>query len=206
VKIRGFRVEPDEIAAVMRRCPGVADARVLARDGGDGLALMGFFVALPGQTVTSARLRRHVRECLPEHMTPSAFVSLPAWPLTANGKLDLRALPDPESPRLASGPPIESPLQSRIVEVWREALRHDAFGLDDNFFDVGGHSLLIIEVYARLRDVLGVEFPLMDMFQHTTIRALREYFDKGRASASDAGASRAETRKRMAGTERRDAR
>ena len=130
------------------------------------------------------RLREHLASKLPEHMTPAALVVLEALPLTPNGKLDRRALPEPEGLR----PELETlylaprtALEQTIAAVWREVLGLDKVGLQDNFFDVGGHSLLMIEVHALLRERLGRDIAVVELFQYPTIGALAEHLGKGAA-------------------------
>ncbi|HSF40220.1 MAG TPA: condensation domain-containing protein [Thermoanaerobaculia bacterium] len=130
------------------------------------------------------RLRGHLASKLPEHMTPAALVVLEALPLTPNGKLDRRALPEPEGLR----PELEAlylaprtALEQAIAAVWREVLGLDRVGLQDNFFEVGGHSLLMIEVHALLRERLGRDIAVVELFQYPTIGALAEHLGKGMA-------------------------
>jgi len=203
VKIRGFRIELGEIEATLRRHPGVAEAVVLARGGGEpgDLRLTAYVVGRQGEAPPVEELRGFLRSKLPVHMVPWAFVPLPALPLNANGKIDRKALPDPE--RGAWGAPAEmeeprSDMERLIADAWRDLLRLDRVGIDDNFFDSGGHSLLAVRVYHRLKGALGREFPLVAMFEYPTIRALARYLEAGEAAPAsrqrgqDRGARRRE--------------
>jgi amino acid adenylation domain-containing protein len=126
------------------------------------------------------RLREHARHELPEHMVPSSFVMLDALPLTPNGKVDRRALPAPGQTREELGTeyvPAQTPLQQRLVSIWIEILRIDRVGIYDDFFDLGGHSLMATQVVSRIRDAFEVEVPLTTFFEHATVAALAEHID-----------------------------
>ena len=177
VKLRGFRIEPGEIEALIGRDPRVADVAALLRDGDDP-QLAAYIVPASGDvndTTLLSDLRASLRQQVPEYMAPTAWMLLERLPLTANGKLDMRALPDPQ--RLGSGAPFQAPrseLEQRIAAVWRAVLNVEQVGVADNFFDIGGHSLLLVQVHSQLRE----QFPqlaLLDLFQHPTIGALAQY-------------------------------
>lgn len=123
------------------------------------------------------RLRRHLEERLPSYMAPSAFVVLDALPLTANGKVDRRALPDPDAGIAAQSGPGDAPrtpVQARLVEIWRDILGIEDVGVNQDFFELGGHSLLATRVASRIRTTFGVELPLQVLFEATTIEELAE--------------------------------
>ncbi len=175
VKIRGFRVEPGEIEAVLCGLPGVREAVVVARsdrsDGSDR-SLVAYFV--PAQaSLDAAELRMFLKERLPEALIPSAFVTLPALPLTANGKLDRAALPAPESPRepavLEGFAPPRSPLEELIADNWADLLERRAIGVHDDFFALGGHSLLATRAISWVRETLRIELPLRTLFENSTL-------------------------------------
>jgi acyl carrier protein len=129
-----------------------------------------------------AKLRHYLKEKLPEVMVPSAFVLLDQLPLTPNGKVDRKALPKPVTRALASGTefiPVETELEKAIAAIWCELLQLDRVGLNDNFFDLGGHSLLLAQIPARLRETLQVEVALIELFHHTTISALAKFLRHG---------------------------
>jgi amino acid adenylation domain-containing protein len=129
-----------------------------------------------------AKLRQFLKEKLPEVMVPSAFVVLDQLPLTPNGKVDRKALPKPVTRALASGAefiPVETELEKSIAAIWCELLQLDRVGLHDNFFDLGGHSLLLAQIPARLREKLQVEVALIELFQHTTISGLAKFLRHG---------------------------
>ncbi len=175
VKIRGFRIELGEVEAALRRNPTVADAVVIERD----QRLTAYVVAWAGMEASPVALRRVLQDVLPEYMVPSAFVVLPALPLTPSGKVDRKALPAPETDRSTLSRPFQPPRtvsEKAVAAIWSDILRvpSDRVGVLDDFFELGGHSLLATQVVSRLRDRLGVEVPLRLLFEARTIAALLE--------------------------------
>ena len=178
VKIRGYRVEPVEVQAAIERHPEVRECAVVARSEGAGgpLQLIAYLVPAAGAAPPStAALRRYLRGSLPDFMLPAQVVALDRLPLTARGKLDVRALPAPAGMRgdLAAGylAPRDA-VEELLAGIWCELLGLDRVGVEDNFFDLGGHSLLATQVAARAREALGVELPLISLFEAPTIAAL----------------------------------
>jgi amino acid adenylation domain-containing protein len=175
VKISGYRIEPREIAAVLRRDPRVRDAAVVPRAAGAGAPprLVAYLVAADeGARPDAAALRAALRDTLPEYLVPSAFVWLSALPLTANGKVDARALPAPDAAvGDAPAPPAADAAQA-IAETWAELLGVPRVAPDDNVFDLGASSLLVVRARARLQARLGTAIPVAWCFQHRTPRAL----------------------------------
>ncbi|MFE5587409.1 amino acid adenylation domain-containing protein, partial [Kitasatospora sp. NPDC056531] len=169
VKVRGFRIELGEIEAALSHHPGVAQVAVLARqDRVDDTRLVAYLVPAAGAAPRAAELREHLGERLPEHMVPSAFVVLDALPLTANGKLDRRALPEPEFTAERTGRAPRTPQEQILCELFAEVLGVASAGVEDGFFDLGGHSLLATRLAARIRATLGVEMPLRTLFEAPT--------------------------------------
>jgi amino acid adenylation domain-containing protein len=175
VNVRGFRIEPAEIEAVLGREPGVQEAVVLARPWQGSTQLCAFVVAEPPDAVSVTRLREAVREHLPAYMVPAAVVLLPRLPLTPSGKTDRRALarltPPPPDPTAASLARPESDLERQIARIWCEILDRTEVGAEDSFFDVGGHSLLLVRLHSRLEELIGQEIPLIDLFSHPNVRS-----------------------------------
>jgi amino acid adenylation domain-containing protein len=173
VKVRGFRIEPGEIEALLAEAPAVAQAVVVARAEGGG-HLAAYVVPRPGLVMDAGELRSMLRRRLPEYMVPSLFVELGSLPLTPNGKIDRRALPAPEAglaePRQLVAP--RTPTEEALARIWSEVLGHGGFGVHDSFFDVGGHSLLATRVVTRMRRELGVEMSIRDFFVHPTLDGL----------------------------------
>jgi len=140
--------------------------------------LVAYVVPMPGAALKTADLRAALASTLPEYMVPSMFVSLDSLPLTANGKIDRNALPTPSALEEESGAASESPrneLESVIAQAWKEALGVEQVGLDQNFFDLGAHSLMVAEVHMHLQQSLGREISLVDMFQFPTVWALANH-------------------------------
>jgi surfactin synthase thioesterase subunit/MFS family permease/acyl carrier protein len=168
VKLRGQRIEPGEVAAVLRALPGVTDAAVVLREDRPGdQRLVGYLV---GGDATTAR--DALRATLPEHLVPSAVVGIDTLPLSPNGKLDRVALPAPDLPRPTEGRSPETPAERAIAEVWTDILGVGNITKDDDFFDLGGHSLLATQVVARLRVRVGAGISVLDVFRHRTVEAL----------------------------------
>ncbi|MFD8318723.1 amino acid adenylation domain-containing protein [Kitasatospora purpeofusca] len=174
VKIRGFRIELGEIEAVLAAHPAVADAAVVVREDVPGdKRLVGYAVLAPGaDLVTGEELRTRTAADLPVHMVPSAVVLLDRLPLTANGKLDRRALPAPDAPAAGAGRPPRNPREQQLCELFAEVLGVPAVGVEDDFFALGGHSLLVVRLAGRIRAVLGLEVGIGTLFQAPTVAAL----------------------------------
>jgi amino acid adenylation domain-containing protein len=174
VQIRGFRVEPGEIKSHLLEHPLVAEAEVVARESkSESLELVAYVV--PRAEVSVTALRSHLAETLPFYMVPTAFVMLDSLPLTANGKVDRKALPDPDETR----PEIEETFvaprtasETVLSKIWAEILGLEQVGVFDNFFELGGHSLLATRVASRVREEFQVELPLRTLFEQPTIAGL----------------------------------
>ena len=175
LKLRGFRIEPGEIEAVLARHPSVAQAAVIAREDPRGdKRLVGYVVAQSGQSADPALLRSHVAQSLPDYMVPGAIVVLDALPLTPNGKLDRKALPAPEfwasasaawrAPRTAQ--------EEILCALFAETLGVPRVGIDDNFFELGGHSLLATRLVSRVRATLELELPIRALFEAPSVAEL----------------------------------
>ncbi|MFJ7907176.1 non-ribosomal peptide synthase/polyketide synthase [Kitasatospora sp. NPDC096204] len=176
IKLRGFRIEPGEIESALRRSPLVRDAVVTVRpDGPGGGRLVGYVVPADATAGAPAlELRLHLAESLPPHLVPAAFVPLERLPLTPNGKLDRRALPDPGPAHATAGGPGRAPetdLERRIARIWADVLGLDEVGADDNFFLLGGDSILSMQVVSRLRRD-GLHLATRDLFSHQTVARL----------------------------------
>jgi amino acid adenylation domain-containing protein len=190
VKVRGVRVELGEIENLLRGHDAVADVAVVDRDDPDGNKLLVAYVTLTNGSGTEA-LRQYLSERLPETMLPSAFVELDKLPRTLNGKVDRKALPPLEvvqARREVSESAPRDPVEEIVAGVWREVLRLPALRRSDNFFNLGGHSLLVTQVLARVRDCLGVELPVRGLFESPTLEQfctlIREQIGRGRQAES----------------------
>ncbi len=158
VKIRGYRIELGEIDVALARHPQVAEACVVARPGPGGEPRLVAYVVARREAPTPPALREHLRESLPEYMVPAVFVALDTLPLTPNGKVDRRALPAPELQAPAPAGPDRgprTPTEQVVATVWRELLGVERIGSGDNFLDLGGHSLLIMQAIAKLEARTG---------------------------------------------------
>lgn len=183
VKIRGFRIELGEIEAVLVQHPAVREAVVIMRADSHGdKRLLGYVVARNDVTPGSLELRNFLKQRLPEHMVPAVFVVVPGLPLTAHGKVDQSALPLPESAmQAASGTDYVAPasgLEQAIAVIWQDAFQRDKVGRHDNFFDLGGHSLLMVSVHAQLREKVEAQISIIKLFQYPTISSLAKYLSQ----------------------------
>ncbi|WP_205314789.1 non-ribosomal peptide synthetase [Nonomuraea lactucae] len=172
VKIRGFRIEPGEVEAVLAEHPQVRDAVVVARaDGPSGKRLIGYVV--PHTPVDTAELRAFMRERVPEYMVPALFVVVHSFPLTANGKVDRRALPEPDAGMGAGAefaPPVTD-VEVALAGIWSQVLGVERVGLHDNFFELGGDSILSLQIVARAR-AAGLELDIADVFARQSVGEL----------------------------------
>lgn len=180
VKIRGFRVELGEVEHILRDHPSVKDCAVgLCRTGSQDQ--LHAFVVPRGECVTAGDLRRHLSEKLPAHMVPVGFHEMRRLPLTPSGKVDRKALPSPDG---MSGRPTEAisapvtELERQIWEVWSAVLGVADFGVTESFFDVGGSSLLVVQVQRRLREQLKRDVPIQQLFKYPSVRALASVLDQ----------------------------
>lgn len=184
VKVRGFRIEPGEIEAVLNEHPAIHSSAVVAREDSPGdKRLVAYVIGHGAQRPDAQQLRNFLRRKLPEHMIPCAVVSLEEWPLSANGKLDRSALPVPDAQRSADAQAFVAPrdaIERRLTEIWSEVLGLDRVGVHDNFFDLGGHSLLATQVISRLRDAFQLEVPLQSIFESPTVAELAGIIDHQR--------------------------
>ena len=183
VKIRGFRIEPGEISAALLGHPAVRDAAVVAREGGGGKRLVAYVVTA-GDAPPAQELRAFLAARLPEPMIPAAFVRLPVLPLTRNGKLDRRALPEPGTGREGTArlSPPTTPTEQALAEVWADVLHLDRVGVDESFFTLGGDSILSLQVVSRAREK-GLDLSLQQVFEHPTLRDLARQLEGAGAAA-----------------------
>ncbi|ATB47924.1 amino acid adenylation domain-containing protein [Corallococcus macrosporus] len=184
VKLRGFRIELGEIESALRQHPTVRDTVVLVREDTPGLQRLVAYVVTEAEATTSvdgSTFRPFLKERLPEHMVPSAFVTLEALPLTPNGKLDRKALPAPEAPRHAATRPLRTDTERRVAAHWATLLHVETVNAEDDFFALGGHSLLATQLVARLRQEFEVDLPLRALFEQSTVEALAARLDVERA-------------------------
>ena len=188
VKFRGFRIEPAEIEAALMRDPGVAAAVVALRGTELGDQQLVAYVRPTSQPGPSAdHLRALLQETLPAYMRPTAIVSLASLPMTPNGKLNRAALPAPSRAATAADwlPPA-SEVERALTTIWSDVLKAERVGVRDNFFDLGGHSLLMVRVRAQIAARLGADVAILDLFRYPTIRALADHLN-GNGDGNDRG-------------------
>ncbi|WP_413471445.1 amino acid adenylation domain-containing protein, partial [Streptomyces sp. MB09-02B] len=194
VKIRGFRVELGEVESALSRHPGVSEAVAVVREDRPGdRRLVAYLVAGAGPVPTDAELRGHLQHTLPDYMVPSAFVRLDELPLTANGKLDRGRLPAPDYATLSTGRAPGTPREELLCELFAETLGLESVGVDDGFFDLGGDSILSIQLVSRAR-AQGLTLSVRDVFEHQSVAHIAEALgeaepETGPADAEEQGAS-----------------
>jgi amino acid adenylation domain-containing protein len=176
VKIRGFRVELEEIVSVLSRHPSVSAGIVVAREAASGdKHLVAYVTSDQRPAPSSSTLQAFMRQRLPDYMLPSAFVVLDRFPLTPNGKVDRRALPEPDGQRPNLRTAYLAPrneLERALTNIWKEVLQLRGIGVEDNFFDLGGQSLQLVRVHEKLQDLLGQKLPITTLLQFPTVRSL----------------------------------
>jgi amino acid adenylation domain-containing protein len=189
VKIRGYRIELGEIEAALLQHPGLREAVVLARDSAEGGKRLIAYVVAAEAVPHASELRRFLQERLPAYMIPAAFLMLAAMPLNPNGKIDRRALPAAEGASVASAKLYEAPktdTEKRIAALWQSLLQVERVGVHDNFFDIGGHSLLVIQMIGRVRDRFAIEMPLRVLFEQPTLAEFSAWIERAH-DGSEAG-------------------
>lgn len=183
VKIRGYRVELEEIASTLRKIDGVRDAVVLMTEANSGQSrLLAYVVPEPETVPDPEQLRNELRREIPEYMMPSGFVILDQLPVTVNGKIDRKALllmSAGQRTASSSYAPARNRMEEVVAAIWQEVLGLRKAGIHDNFFDLGGHSLAMVQVRSKVRDVLKQEVPMVELFRNPTIAMLSRYLQDG---------------------------
>jgi amino acid adenylation domain-containing protein len=179
VKLRGFRIELGEIESTLNEHLSVVQVAVVVRgEQADNKQLVAYVVFTEGETTSLESLREYLKTKLPEYMVPGLFVVLESLPLTVNGKIDrkvLRSLDGLELSTAVQYVPPQTPIQELLTQLWSEVLKQEQVGIHDNFFDLGGHSLLLVELNQRLQRSLARDISLMEMFQYPTVYALARH-------------------------------
>jgi amino acid adenylation domain-containing protein len=208
VKVRGFRIEPGEIEATLRQHPQVDEAVVVVREQGGERYLVAYLLAVAGrQALAGSELRAWLAGRLPGYLLPTHLVVLDALPLSPNGKLDRQALPALAAPehfgeRQAIFEEPQTSVEQMITDVWQEVLQRERISVHDNFFDIGGHSLLLLRVCSCLQASLHEQIPIIDMFRYTTIRSFAAYISRKRTPDVVAGQQRGVTETHRVSPER----
>ena len=177
-KIRGFRVEPEEVEAMLKLRPDIRQAVVVPEEGPAGEKLLAAYI-VPSNALAVEELPSFLRQRLPEYMVPSRVLMLESLPLNRNGKLDLPALAalraeDHQGKKAREMVAPRNPTEEQLADIWREVLERERIGVHDNFFELGGHSLLAIQVISRMRNNFRLEFSIVDFFLSPTIAELAE--------------------------------
>src|SRR5579872_3930077 len=174
VKVRGYRIEPGEIEAVLMSQGGIAQAIVeLCGDKSEEKRLVGYVVRKAGwEELKASELRNYLKARLPDYMVPAALVVLDAFPLTANGKVDRKSLPPAPLAVEAQQGGFTTAVEEIVAGIWEQVLKVQGVGRQSNFFDLGGHSLSAMQVIARIRNVLGVDLPVRTLFESPTLGIL----------------------------------
>lgn len=182
VKVRGHRIELGEIESVLLRHDQIKQAVVVAREANNAdVRLAAYVVTAENKKLDTSELRQKLSEQLPDYMVPSFVVALDELPLTRNGKVDLNALPAPETAHRSRDENYVAPrneIEATITRVWQEALGVERIGVNDNFFDAGGHSLLMVQVHNKLSELFDKKIAIVEMFAKPTISGLAEYFSE----------------------------
>lgn len=200
VKIRGFRIELGEIEAALTEHSGIRQAVVVPREDGVEQRLVAYFVRKTEGPMTEAELRAFLRLKLPEHMVPYAYVELDALPLNVNGKVDREALPAPGG-HVAHTPVAQAaltPLERTVLDVWCRVLNTQHVGLEDNFFDIGGTSILLVAAHSGLERTLRAKIPMTDMFEFTTVRSLARHLARSESDAPTLSTAQQQAQKQRA--------
>ena len=172
VKVRGYRVEPSEVSTVLSQHPAVQESLVIATDDAPGeKQLVAYLVLAVGVTVSATALREYLRQRVPDYMVPASFVAIPQLPVTEQGKVNRAGLPGVNGNRLSDEAYIapRSLVEEELVKILRPLLKLERVGVNDNFFLLGGHSLLGTQVIARVSETFGVDLTLLKLFDHPTV-------------------------------------
>ncbi len=191
IKIRGFRIEVGEIEAVLAQHAGVRESVVIARDDGRGSHRLIAYVVSGNGELQNEELRAYLQERLLEYMVPSSFVVMDALPKTPNGKIDRRALPDVDLTRTNGNEHFVAPrsgMERTIANIWQELLNVEKVGVNDNFFGLGGHSLLLVHAQSKVTEALRVKLSMVEMFKYPTVSALAEHLSAQHSAAAPVAA------------------
>jgi amino acid adenylation domain-containing protein len=182
VKIRGFRIELGDIESALSRFEGIAENVVVVRQDSTGeKMLVAYFIPKDGSVLDTQEMRRHLKELLPEYMIPGAFVKMEKFPLTATNKVDRKALPEPDINSDVHIKEYAAPVTStekKLAAIWASTLKQSKVGIHDNFFEIGGHSMIAVSLILKIEKELGVRLPLATLFERSTIHLLGEIIDE----------------------------
>ena len=178
VKIRGFRIELGEIETVFNRFDVIKEGVVHPHEDASGVKYLVAYYTVAEESVKNADIRTYLKESLPDYMVPTAFVEMEAMPLTPNGKVDRKSLkPESSIVEVTEYVAPSTEVEQAIADIWESVLAKDKIGINDNFFEIGGHSLLAVQIVSRVKEKYEVEFPLKVLFETTTIAAMANYIE-----------------------------
>ncbi|MEJ2379005.1 MAG: phosphopantetheine-binding protein, partial [Pseudolabrys sp.] len=185
IKLRGFRIEPGEIEAALRRQATVKDCVVIMREDVPGDQRLSAYVIPTSDGIEIPGLMRILKTNLPDYMVPADIILIDAFPLTSSGKIDRKALPAPVRDRWQATEFIapRTPYEIRVAAIWAQTLSVPRPGVHDNFFELGGHSLLAIRVMARINREFGIQLPLRELFENPTIEGLAQAIVKNKTQS-----------------------
>jgi len=181
VKVRGYRIEPNEVIRAINQYPGIDTSTVVAKEQNGDRLLVAYLVAGEDYTISAAALREHLARQVPSYMVPSYFVRVGELPITVNGKIDKAALPEPNDSNCLNDESYVAPqtlVERRLAPILAQLLRVQAVGVNDNFFLLGGHSLLGTQLITRIRQSFGVELSLLSLFDHPTLAGMSSEIEK----------------------------
>jgi amino acid adenylation domain-containing protein len=183
VKLRGYRIELGEIESILRQHPLIRDAVVTVReDTPGGKCLVAYIISKNRQSPPIDDMRIFLRKRLPDYMMPRVILPLSEFPLSRNGKIDRRTLPPPERIRPEPSTEFVAPsgeIEQAIAAIWKDVLSLEKIGVNDNFFDLGGHSLLLVQLHNKLRETLRKDVPMVELFRNPTVSLQARYFSQG---------------------------
>ncbi len=178
IKIRGFRIELGEIEARLKEHETILNAIVIA-SGGTDKRLVSYIIPVHADELTEESVKYHLRQTLPDYMIPVTIIKMEQFPLTANGKIDYKALPKPDVHR-AQFVKAETETERKLAEIWQEALNLPEVGINDNFFELGGHSLTVVQIQNLIKERFDREINVVDLFRYPTIGSLSQFMNEGR--------------------------
>ncbi len=200
MKIRGFRIEVGEVETVLAQHTGVRESVVIAREDERGSNRLIAYVVSNNGDLQTADLRNYLKQRLAEYMVPSSFVVLDALPRTPSGKVDRRALPNADA-ALADDREVyiapRSEMETVITNIWQELLKVEKVGVNDNFFGLGGHSLLLVHAQSKVTEALRVKLSMVEMFKYPTVSALAEHLSQQHTSVATAAPVRNQAESRI---------
>ena len=179
IKIRGFRVEPDEVQMAINKIPGVKESLVIVKEVTAGDKRLAAYVVYENKDkYDEGFIRNELKKHVADYMIPYIIIGLEKFPLNINGKIDRKMLPEPQlfnSNKIIVTP--RNKFEKRIVEIWRKALNINDIGINDNFFDIGGHSLMLIRVHGEIEKETDKKIEVVDLFKYPTIASLSEFLN-----------------------------